>query len=109
MSAVETVEFNLDLAARYRPLVESVGLGDREITAEDCYYAYRRIADDPAVSRLRMLPEFHIKTEETCAFETDWPKLFERLGPAECAAIGRRIGPLPRNPYIGTHKGAVKQ
>ncbi|MGH9505052.1 MAG: hypothetical protein ACRD20_19535 [Terriglobales bacterium] len=85
------LNLRIQLADEWRPIVEGTGVPVSAVSPEDMVLVAGSIIRDPAVVALRFQPEFQIPERGTCAFRTNWPKLFAALGPVACAELAARV------------------
>jgi hypothetical protein len=98
-------QFLYELAGTWIPVLDAAGLYHHgKITSEDILLLAGKIMHDSQITALRMRPEFQISKNNSRAFETNWPALFEALGPVGKATLAHRIGALPESPFKGKEK-----
>lgn len=90
-SGPSALQVRFEMQARWRPVVEAAGLDSPAHSPENTLMLAGALLHDPVLTSMRLLPEFEIREMGTCAVETNWRLLFEKLGPGGRAALRDRI------------------
>lgn len=83
------LEVRFEIQARWRDVVALAGLDDAMHKPENTLMLAGAILHDATVTKMRMKPEFQIA--QGAAFDTNWTKLFDAMGPGGRAALKQRI------------------
>lgn len=88
----EGVTARILLSETWAPIVVGGGCWEEGMLPEDIFAAAGTILKDKEIRKLRALPEYQIRADVLpAAFHTNWPALFESLGPAGRAALCERV------------------
>jgi hypothetical protein len=85
------LQIRFEMQAGWRDVVAAAGLDSPQHMPEHTYALVSAILHDPVVAKMRLRPEFEIREMGTCAVETNWRLLFEKLAPGGRAALKDRI------------------
>ena len=85
------LQVRFDIQARWRPVTAAAGLDSPSHTPENTLMLAGALIHDPVIVKMRLRSEFQIRETGTCAVETNWRLLFEKLGPGGRAALKDRI------------------